>query len=73
MSTKRIINVIKGKCQEATERVPDYHEALLDAVSDIIWAEHQHAIRQTTIQKTVTDYCEALGDFIQRNAPDEKK
>ena len=72
MSTKRIINVIKVKCHEAPERAPDYHKALFDTVSDVIWAEHQHAIRATTIQKTVTDLCEALGDFIQRNAGGEQ-
>ena len=72
MSTKKIINIIKEKCQEAPERAPDYQKALLDTVSDVVWAEHQHSIRATTIQKIVTDYCEALGDFIQRNAPEQK-
>ncbi len=73
MSTKRIISIIKEKCQEAPERAPDYHKALLDTVSDIVWAEHQHSIRATTIQKIVTDQCEALGDFLQRNRIEEKK
>jgi fructose-1,6-bisphosphatase len=72
MSTKRIINIIKEKCQQAPERAPDYHEVLLDVVTDIVWAEHQHAIRATTIQKLVTDQCEVLGDFIQRNNPEQK-
>lgn len=73
MSTKKIIDIIKEKCQQAPERVPDYRDALLDTVSDVIWAEHQHAIRATTIQKIVTDQCEALGDFIQRSTPEPKK
>jgi fructose-1,6-bisphosphatase len=72
MNTRKIIDVIKVKCQEAPERAPDYYDALLDTVSDIVWAEHQHTIRATTIQQKVTDYCEALGDYIQRNAKDEK-
>lgn len=67
MNAKKIINTIKEKCHEAPKRAADYHEALLDEVSDIIWAEHQHTIRATTIQKIVTDHCEALGDFILRN------
>ena len=71
MSTKRIINVIKEKCKEAPERAPDYHEALLDTVSEIIWAEYQHAIRATSIQKAITDSCEALGDYIHRNTSNE--
>ena len=72
MNTRKIIDVIKGKCHEAAERAPDYHDALLETVSDIVWAEYQHKIRETTIQKKVTDCCEALGDYIQRNARDEK-
>jgi len=71
MNTRKIINVIREKCNEAPERAADYQKALLDTVADIIWAEHEHAIRATTIQKKVMDYCEALGDFIQRNAPDD--
>lgn len=67
MTTKRIIGVIKEKCQLASERVPDYHMALLDSVTDIIWDEYKHVIQATTIQKQVTDKCEALGDFIHRN------
>lgn len=72
MNKRKIIDTIKGKCHEAPERALDYHDALLETVSDIIWAEYQHTIKATTIQKTVTDCCEALGDYIQRNARDEK-
>jgi fructose-1,6-bisphosphatase len=72
MNPKKLINTIETKCREAPERVPDYHEALLDAISDIVWAEHQHAIRATTIQKIVTDHCEALGDFIYRGTEGSK-
>jgi len=72
MSTRRIINVMKIKCKEAPKRAPDYHKALFDAVSDIVWAEYQHAIRATTIQKTVTDCCESLGDYVQHSLGDEK-
>ena len=72
MSTRRIINIIKEKCQQAPERAPDYRKVLLDTVSDIVWAEHQHSIQATRIQKIVTDNCEALGDFIQRNTPEQK-
>ena len=71
MNTRKIINVIRDKCSEAPERAIDYHNALLDTIADIVWAEHEHAIRATTIQKKVQDYCEALGDFIQRNAQDD--
>jgi hypothetical protein len=67
MSTRKIINVMKLKCGEAPERAPDYHKALFEAVTDIVWAEHEHAIRATTIQKNVMDCCEALGDYIDRN------
>lgn len=72
MNTRKIINVIRDKCSEAPERATDYHKALLDTIADIVWAEHEHAIRATTIQKKITDYCEALGDFIQRNVQDEE-
>ena len=72
MNTRKIVDVIKGKCHEASERAPDYHDALLDTVSDIVWAEYQHTIRATTIQQKVTDCCEVLGDYIQRNAKDRK-
>lgn len=72
MNTRKIIDVIKQKCHEAPERAPDYHDAILDVVSDIVWAEYQHTIRQTTIQQKVTECCEVLGDYIQRNTRDER-
>ena len=72
MNARRVIDTIKDSCREAPERAPDYHEALFDTVSDIVWAEYQHTIRATTIQQKVTDYCEVLGDYVQRNAEDEK-
>ena len=72
MNTRKIIDVIKQKCNETPERAPDYHDAILDVVSDIVWADHQHTIRQTTIQQKVTECCEVLGDFIQRNTKDDK-
>lgn len=71
MNPKKLINAIKEKCQEVPERAPGYRAALLDTVSDIVWEEHKHAIRATTIQKTVTDCCEALGDYIPRNSREE--
>ena len=71
MNTRKIIDVIKQKCNEAPERAPDYHGAILDVVSDIVWAEYQHT-RQTTIQQKVTECCEVLGDFIQRSTKDER-
>lgn len=71
MNPKKLINTIKEKCQEVPERAPDYQAELLDTVSDIVWAEHKHAIRATTIQKTVTDCCEALGDYVHRNSRDK--
>ena len=67
MSTKKIIGIVLEKCAEAEERAPDYRKALLDTVSDIVWAEHLNSVRSTPIQKIVTDYCQALGDFIERN------
>ena len=70
MDTRKIIDVIKQKCHEAPERAPDYHDELLDKVSDIVYAEYQHTIRATTIQQKVVDYCEALGDYIQLKARD---
>ena len=72
MNTRKIIDVIKQKCYEAPERAPEYKEALLDTVSDVVWSEYQHNIRATTIQQKVTDLCEALGDYIQRNTRDKK-
>ena len=71
MNPKKLINTIKQKCQEVPERAPGYHAALLDTVSDIVWEENKHAIRSTTIQKIVTDCCEALGDYVHRNSKDE--
>ena len=67
MNTRKIVDVISEKCKHAPDRVEDYHEALLDAVTEIIWKERQHVTQATQIQKEVTDSCEALGDFIDRN------
>ena len=68
MDPKKLISTIKGKCQEAPERIPGYQEALLESVADIVWLEREHAIQAISIQKKVTDCCEALGEFIYQKS-----
>jgi hypothetical protein len=73
MNTKKIIGVIKEKCKDAPQRTEDYHKALLDTVSDVVYAEYKHTIQKTTIEKDITDLCEALGDFIERTSTSKGK
>lgn len=71
MSSKKVISVIKDKCKQAPARAPDYQDELMDKVAEIVWAERQHIIRSTNIQKIVTDYCEVLGEYIYRKTGDD--
>ena len=71
MNPWKLISTFKEKCKEAPERAPDYHDALFDTLSDIIWKEYEHSIRSTNIQKTITEYCDALGEYIYRNTKEE--
>jgi len=48
--------------------VPGYRRALIDQLADIMAAERESTIRKIAIQQKVTDYCEALGEFLARRS-----
>ena len=67
MNPRRVIETLENKCMDVPERVPGYNKALFDAASGVIWDEHEHAIRETTIMQKIKERCECLAKFAFEN------
>ena len=64
---QKVIQIILEEMEGIEERCRGYHEALIDAVADIITAERQHRVRGTNIQQQVEDKCSSVGRFLHSN------
>ena len=61
---KLLLEAVKSQCAEIPERCEGYRDALLETVADVVAAEREHSVKATQIQKSVTAFCERLGDYI---------
>ena len=73
MNPNKLVKIFKEKCADAPKRVPDYHNALFETLSEIIWKEYEHSIRATNIQKSITEYCDALGEYVYQKSKGKTK
>jgi hypothetical protein len=67
-TAKRVIEIVKEEVSQSPNRIAEYQETLLDAVVDILEAEHKNRIQSTQIQRIVTDACCAAGAVLARRA-----
>ena len=65
-NNQKIIAIICEEIEGIEKRCPGYHEALLDAVAEIISDERQHRVRGTNIQQKVNDKCNSVGQFLNK-------
>ena len=63
---QQVIRIIIEEIGSVEERCSGYHEALLDAVGDIIDAEREHRSRGTNIQQRVNDKCSSVGQYLNK-------
>jgi hypothetical protein len=53
----------------AEERYPGYKKDLKNVATNIILEENQHAIKQTSVQKNVSEECIRLGVLLNNKSP----
>jgi hypothetical protein len=63
---QKVLSIIVEEIKSVEDRCTGYHEALLDAVGDIIRAEREHRARGTNIQQQVNDKCSSVGEYLNK-------
>ncbi len=66
LNDRRIIQIIMEQCGELEERCDGYTEEIVEVVADILAREREHRVSATSIQKKVTDKCDAAGLFLAK-------
>ena len=74
LNDRRIIQIIIEQCSTLPRRCEGYLEEIVDVVAEVLAYERQHRVAATSIQKQITNKCDAAGRFLARsraNATDE--
>ena len=66
LNDRKIISIILKQCDEIEQRCEGYREEIVEVISDILELERSHRVSATTIQKKISDKCNAAGRFLAR-------
>ena len=77
LNDRRIISIIMEQCAELEPRCEGYEEEIVQVIAEILTYERQHRVSATTIQKKISDKCDAAGRFLAKQraaaAPTESR
>ena len=73
LNERKIVKIILEKCNEIEERCPGYREELEEVVADIVFAEREHRIKGTYIQKHISERCDTAGRFLLERGKKEEE
>ena len=74
LNDRRIIQIIIEQCSALPNRCEGYLEEIVDVVAEVLAYERQHRVSATSIQKQISNKCDAAGRFLassRANAADE--
>ena len=66
-SNMKVVQMIMTEANSVEERCTGYRGALIEAVAEIVAAVRENRVKAISVQKRISDQCNAAGHFLSSN------